>query len=98
MSSSVNHSKDDLRWRYKYCDLASSYIMNVKRERNFLVCNSCLWCASILYSDNIISSCPICNDDRLERIPICDNESFSYNYDKKGIVFHFSKSNQTGME
>ena len=86
MSSSLNHSKDALRWRYRYCDLVSSYIVNAKRERNFLVCNSCLWCASILYSDNIISSCPIWSDDRLERIPLCDNESFSYDPKKRDCV------------
>lgn len=99
MSSSINHLKDEVRWRDIYCDLASGNIVDVKSERNFLVCNSCLWCASMLYMDNIIRSCPICNDDRLEHMPICDNESFSYDYDpKKGIVFHFSKSNKRGVK
>lgn len=36
--------------------------------------------------------CPVCNNDRLERMPICDNESYTYNCDpKNGIVLYFSR-------
>lgn len=36
--------------------------------------------------------CPVCNNDRLERMPVCNNESYTYNCDpKKGIVLYFSR-------
>ena len=75
-----------------HCDFVSDNIPNLKRERQFLICNSCFWCASIVFIDNIMNLCPVCNNDRLERMPICDNESYTYNCDpKNGIVLYFSR-------
>jgi hypothetical protein len=64
---------------------------------NFLMCNTCFWCASIyssIYSNtSSISSirCPRCyNNDGLESMPICKDESFRINYNPKtGVVLEF---------
>ena len=29
----------------------------------FVICNSCLWCASCLNLDKLILECPLCDDD-----------------------------------
>jgi hypothetical protein len=50
---------------------------------NFMLCESCFWCASSLSSssslydlsnDDTVSKCPICNEHTLKLIPI-SNES-----------------------
>ena len=44
---------------------------------DFLICNKCIWFASLYTNRNIHSNirCPICNDDKnLESIPISQNE------------------------
>ena len=63
---------------------------------NFLICNTCFWCASIYSSpysntNNIsIARCPLCYDSGLELIPISKDESFRINYTPKaGIVLEF---------
>ena len=61
----------------------------------FLICESCLWCASSLYfnnTDTTITKCPICDSSRkLDSIPICDNENYIFNYDSKsGVILEFS--------
>ena len=64
---------------------------------NFLMCNTCFWCASIyssIYSNtSSISSirCPRCyNNNGLESMPICKDESFRINYNPKtGVVLEF---------
>lgn len=85
------------------CAISKSEIIERKRTRAtngniyFLICESCLWCASSLYFNNIdttITECPICDSSRkLDSIPICDNENYSFNYDSKsGVILEFSKS------
>jgi hypothetical protein len=62
---------------------------------NFIICNMCLWCASLYSNANSISNvkCPACDDSRnLESIPISKNESFKINYNSKmGGVLEFSR-------
>jgi hypothetical protein len=83
--------------------ISKSEIIGRKRTRatngniHFLICESCLWCASSLYfnnTDTTITKCPICNSSRkLDPIPICDNENYSFSYDSKsGVILEFSKS------
>lgn len=63
---------------------------------NFVICNTCFWCASIysstyLYTNNIsIARCPLCFESGLELIPISKDESFRINYTPKaGVVLEF---------
>ena len=59
--------------------------------RAFLLCNSCFWCASILYDDvQPFRMCPICMDNELEFMPISSEETYKFDYDKRhGITLEF---------
>ena len=49
---------------------------------DFLICNTCFWCASIYSTTNSISriNCSVCNDaNNLESIQISKDESFRIN-------------------
>lgn len=44
----------------------------------FLICKSCFWCASCMFSAYKIRKCPLCNDTATtESIPIFNRESSS---------------------
>jgi hypothetical protein len=61
-------------------------------ERQFALCESCLWCATSLYgaikekqnsettttasTDNPIQVCPMCNKDSVVLIPLQENEAY----------------------
>jgi predicted RNA-binding Zn-ribbon protein involved in translation (DUF1610 family) len=54
--------------------------------RNFVVCKSCHWLASLLEDAYIFSQCPQCGGDNIEIIPVDNNEKYSLNIDKgRGI-------------
>jgi hypothetical protein len=65
----------------------------------FLICQSCLWCASSLNnrsmtinddnnSDN--NKCPLCKNGNLESLPIASNERFKFDYvAKSGVILEF---------
>lgn len=62
---------------------------------DFLICNSCFWCASCLTLDVefAIDECPYCKASSIEYIPIAANETYSFEYNPtSGITLEFSKS------
>jgi hypothetical protein len=79
------------------------------KEIYFLICESCFWCASLLYfngNDNntagtinnnnttITKYCPSCSNNRVESIPISYNEVYKFDYDpKRGVTLKFSIDN-----
>jgi len=71
-------------------------------QRNFLMCNSCFWCASFVNSRyRSFSECPACMDSELESMPISLNERYTFDHDpQQGLVtFHeklFSKRENRG--
>lgn len=71
----------------------SGSITNI--EINFLICNSCYWCASVYSNMNnlVNAKCPVCDDSsNLESMPIYKKESFKINYNSKcGVVLEFSR-------
>jgi len=65
-------------------------IIRKYRDAQFLICNSCFWCASYLDGDFYkIEYCPTCGDNRLEFIPISQTESYSLNFDRSGLSMEF---------
>jgi hypothetical protein len=62
-------------------------------ERNFLICNSCFWCASSLNNmHNFVDICPSCKDDKVESMPISFDETYKFNYDSdRGVILEFGK-------
>lgn len=71
----------------------SGSIINI--DINFLICNSCYWCASVYSNMNnlVNAKCPVCDDSsNLESMPIYKKESFKINHNSKcGIVLEFSR-------
>ena len=54
-------------------------------SKYFLICKSCFWCASRLNRSNMITKCPMCdnnNDGLLDSIPISDNLVYKIDYGK----------------
>ena len=67
-----------------------------KQAIHFLICDSCFWCASCIRLDVSVARCPSCNDNKVEWMPITENEIYKFNYDPKngGVVLEFSKSQE----
>ena len=59
--------------------------------RAFLICNSCFWCASILYDDvQPFRMCPICMNNELEFMPLSNGETYNFDYDERhGVRLEF---------
>ena len=70
-----------------------SKINEVTDKINFLLCESCFWCAS--YFNNyrkVVSRCPTCGNDNVESMPISHDEVYTFNHDpKRGVTLGFSK-------
>ena len=72
---------------------------NKGKEIQFLICESCFWCASLLCSNDdnnndngagtttnnttITKCCPCCRNNRVESIPISYNEVYKFDYNPK---------------
>jgi Zn finger protein HypA/HybF involved in hydrogenase expression len=56
--------------------LLNGQSIEVTKEKNFMICELCLWCASSYfhsYGTNVAVKCPNCKDGTIELLPICDN-------------------------
>jgi hypothetical protein len=63
-------------------------------QTNFLICQSCFWCASYLYgSCKVPERCPTCgnsNNNNIESIPISMEEAFEFEYNPlHGLSLNF---------
>jgi hypothetical protein len=69
----------------------------ISDEIYFLLCQSCFWCASytspFLYkrmTKETITTCPSCNEENIESLPIAENEKYRFDYDtKRGVTMEF---------
>jgi hypothetical protein len=61
------------------------------KGRTFTLCNSCFWCASILYDDKRpFRPCPTCKNYDLEFMPISVDETYKFDHDKRrGVTLEF---------
>jgi hypothetical protein len=59
--------------------------------RHFLICDFCFWAASATsFRRHDIVSCPQC-EQLISRIPLGDNESFTFTFEnKRGVELAFS--------
>ena len=56
----------------------------------FMICDSCFWCASILANGSAIDRCPCCKSDMMELMPLTTGEAFRFDHSpKSGIVLEF---------
>jgi hypothetical protein len=63
------------------------------KKIDFLLCNSCFWCASYLNlrTSFIVVQCPLCKENAIEWIPISANDAYSFDYNPvTGVIVEFS--------
>jgi hypothetical protein len=66
------------------------------QKKHFLLCEACFWCATYLINDGgtTVSKCPICNNAKVELMPIAKNEFYKFDYSpSSGLTFEFGTSN-----
>ncbi len=69
---------------------------SLMKKIDFLICNSCFWCASYLNLENslIPSQCPSCKKKGIEYLPISVNDAYSFDYNPlTGVILEFSDRN-----
>jgi len=58
--------------------------------RNFLLCESCHWCATSFANFMIPNTCPLCSNNHIESMPISVHESYRLAYDYiHGLTLEF---------
>lgn len=71
--------------------------VNVVTRIQFLLCQSCFWCASYIGLQSItnyeiLTQCVICKNGKIESLPISSNESYKFDYSKThGIELTFQR-------
>jgi hypothetical protein len=65
----------------------------ITKQRHFIVCESCFWCASSIYLVSMDWICPVCNNgNKIESIPIQNNEIYNFDYNQRyGVILEFSE-------
>jgi hypothetical protein len=58
----------------------------VARELYFLICDSCLWCASYFGNEMTNIKCPLCHKGKIDCMPIGDDEMYSFNHNTSRAV------------
>ena len=59
---------------------------------NFVLCRNCFWCTSHIRRDmEAFDNCPICRGDKLENLPICLGESYSFGCSSGSVNLAFRK-------
>jgi hypothetical protein len=62
-----------------------------RKDKLFLLCGSCGWCATCVNTRVIIEECPSCVDGLVESIPISDNEIYNFRHDAiRGVTLEFT--------
>ena len=69
----------------------------ITKQRHFLLCESCFWCASSIYLVSMDWICPVCssnnNNNKVESISIQNNEIYKFDYNqRRGVILEFSES------
>jgi hypothetical protein len=59
-------------------------------RRNFLLCESCHWCATSFTNFMFPNTCPLCSNNHIESMPISAHESYRLAYDYiHGLTLEF---------
>ena len=65
---------------------------NITFRKNFLLCKSCFWCASMFNTRRPPDLCPSCMKTELESIPISLDETYKFDYDaNRGVTLELRK-------
>lgn len=70
----------------------TSPIARISTKIDFLLCNSCFWCASYLNLRSFgFMECPSCKENTIERMPLSANDVYSFDYNRvTGVILEFS--------
>ena len=52
----------------------------VAKERYFLICDSCLWCASYFENEMTDTKCPLCHKGKIDCMPIGEDKNYRFDY------------------
>jgi hypothetical protein len=67
--------------------------VKLTKDRYFLLCKSCLWCASYFKNEIAFAHCPLCCDGKIECMPIGDDENYRIDYSPPtGVELKFSNN------
>jgi hypothetical protein len=106
LSSVISHSfegqtKDEVSIEYQSKklpfgktgkDMRTERFAKFAEHKYFLICISCFWCASYLKSDIMFLKCPICNEGKIDSMPLGEDEIYRFNHSlDKGIELEFSR-------
>ena len=75
---------------------ASSPIARISKKIDFLLCNSCFWCASHLNLSIFgVNVCPSCKENTIERMSLSANDVYLFDYNRvTGVILEFSIYNK----
>lgn len=59
--------------------------------RDLVICNDCQWAASLLKGSSGFTSCQVCGNARLDRIPVNDYEAYSISIRNRNVEIEFTK-------
>jgi len=79
---------------------AASPIARISKKIDFLLCNSCFWCASYLNlrSGFGVIECPSCKENTIEWMPLSANDVYLFDYNRvTGVILEFSNYNQSSI-
>jgi 4-hydroxy-3-methylbut-2-en-1-yl diphosphate synthase IspG/GcpE len=62
--------------------------------RDLVICNNCLWAASLLKGSHGFIACPVCNNIILDVIPVSDYEAYTMNIKNKNVEIEFKKDSR----
>jgi 4-hydroxy-3-methylbut-2-en-1-yl diphosphate synthase IspG/GcpE len=62
--------------------------------RDLVICNNCLWAASLLRGSRGFIACPVCSNVSLDVIPVGDYEAYTMDIKKNNVEIEFRRENQ----
>jgi hypothetical protein len=80
-------------------EAVASPIARISKKIDFLLCNSCFWCASSLTLRSFgVNECPSCKENTVEWMPLSANDVYSFDYNRvTGVILEFSNHNKGSM-
>jgi hypothetical protein len=77
--STKNANQNNINYRQRNPSINTYPTTNRRIDKpNFVICSSCLWCASCMNLDKLIIRCPLCHDNKIRCISISSGEHIYY--------------------
>lgn len=63
------------------------------KQKQFLLCGSCVWCATCIDSRVTIEKCPSCMNGKVESMQLSNDEIFKFCQDEiRGVTLEFTSN------